>query len=192
MQFDKSSIKGENIGFQKDIFISSASFKYPTLKIDELKMLNLQSISADNCLLFLWTTGPQLENAIELATAWGFEYKTIGFVWDKMVHNPGKYTLSQTKLCLIFKKGTIPTPGGSRNIRQLVRIPRGKHSEKPQLVIENITKMFPTQGKIEFFARVNYNGWDNWGLEIPSMKIDIPSSEEYKNQQLINDEDLED
>lgn len=39
---------------------------------------------ADDCLLFMWTTGPQMANAIELGEAWGFEYKTIAFVWDKM------------------------------------------------------------------------------------------------------------
>ena len=27
--------------------------------------------------------------------------------------------------------------------------------------------------KIELFARNNYVGWDNWGLEIPNSKIKI-------------------
>ena len=73
----------------------------------------------------------------------------------------------------MFKKGKIPTPRGARNIRQLVAVPRGKHSEKPEQIIDGITKMFPEQRKIELFARKNYNGWDNWGLEIPDAKIDI-------------------
>lgn len=34
-------------------------------------------------------------------------------------------------------------------------------------------KMFPSQEKIELFARKNYFGWDNWGLEIPDSKIEI-------------------
>lgn len=33
--------------------------------------------------------------------------------------------------------------------------------------------MFPDQEKIELFARNNYHGWDNWGLEIPDSKINI-------------------
>jgi N6-adenosine-specific RNA methylase IME4 len=173
MQYDKSSIKTENVGFEKNIFISSATFKYPTLKLKELKNLDVNSIADNDCLLFMWTTGPQLSNAIELGSAWGFEYKTIAFVWDKMIHNPGRYTLSQTELCLVFKKGKIPVPRGARNIRQLLAVPRGKHSEKPEEVIDGITKMFPNQRKIELFARNNYNGWDNWGLEIPDPKIEI-------------------
>lgn len=178
MQYDKTTIKSENKGFEKNIFISSASFKYPTLKLKELKQLDINSIAADDCLLFMWTTGPQLANAIELGNSWGFEYKTVAFVWNKMVHNPGRYTLSQTEFVIAFKKGRFPSPRGARNIRQLIEIKRSKHSEKPQKVIEGITKMFPIQKKIELFARNNYEGWDNWGLEIPNSKIKILSNEE--------------
>lgn len=173
MQYDKSCIKSENIGFKKNIFISSATFKYPTLKLNQLKQLDVNSIASDNCLLFMWTTGPQFANSIELGNTWGFEYKTVAFVWDKQVHNPGRYTLSETEFCLVFKKGKIPSPRGARNIRQLISVPRGKHSEKPELVISGITKMFPQQNKIELFARKNYYGWDNWGLEIPDNKVKI-------------------
>lgn len=186
MQYDKSSIKTENINFEKNIFISSAAFKYPTLKLNDLKMLNVPSISADDCLLFMWTTGPQFANSIELGKSWEFEYKTVAFVWDKMMHNPGRYTLSQTEFVIVFKKGKIPTPRGARNIKQLITIPRGEHSEKPSSVIEGITKMFPTQRKIELFARENYNGWDNWGLEIPNHKIDIPTVEQLLKEKNSN------
>jgi len=184
MQYDKSSIKTENIRFEKNIFISSATFKYPTLKLEELKQLDVNSIAANDCLLFMWATGPHLTTAVELGSSWGFEYKTMAFVWNKMVHNPGRYTLSQTEFCLVFKKGRIPSPRGARNIRQLVTFPRGQHSEKPETVIDGITKMFPTQRKIELFARKNYNGWDNWGLEIPDAKIDILALKDIEDEQL--------
>lgn len=180
MQYDKTTIKDENIGFQRKIFISSATFKYPTLKLKQLKELDVPSISAEDCLLFMWTTGPQMENSIELGKAWGFDYKTIAFVWDKMVHNPGRYTLSQTEFVLAFKKGKFPQPRGARNIRQLVTVHREGHSIKPLNVINGITKMFPEQEKIELFARNNYFGWDNWGLEIPNNKIEIKTEEELR------------
>ena len=80
MQYDKTTIKDENVGFEKKIFISSATFKYPTLKLKQLKELDVKSIADDDCLLFMWTTGPQLANSIELGEAWGFEYKTVAFV----------------------------------------------------------------------------------------------------------------
>lgn len=184
MQYDKSTIKSENEGFERNIFISSASFKYPTLKLKDLKQLDVKSIAADDCLLFMWTTGPQLANSIELGESWGFEYKTVAFVWDKMVHNPGRYTLSQTEFVIAFKRGRFPSPRGARNVRQLVEVKRGKHSEKPVEVIEGITRMFPVQKKIELFARNNYEGWDNWGLEIPDSKIEILSAEEIQQIKL--------
>lgn len=60
----------------------------------------------------------------------------------------------------------------------MVSLKRGKHSEKPEEIIDGITKMFPEQKKIELFARKNFIGWDNWGLEIPESKIEILSQHE--------------
>lgn len=149
------------------------------------QQLNIPYIAYEkSCLLFMWTTGPQFANSIKLGESWGFEYKTVAFVWDKMIHNPGRYTLSQTEFCIVFKRGTIPTPRGARNVRQLVTFPRGEHSQKPTKVIEGITRMFPKQSKIELFARANYFGWDNWGLEIPDNKIEIPTTEDIEKTNL--------
>jgi N6-adenosine-specific RNA methylase IME4 len=166
MQFDGSGKVYENINWEKKIFISSANFKYPTVKTKDLMKIPIKDISNDDCLLFMWTTNPHLSQAIELGKSWGFDYKTVAFVWDKMNHNPGQYTLSNCEMCLVFKKGKIPQPRGARNVQQLVRCPRGKHSEKPIEVLKNIEKMFPTQERIELFARHKPEGWDVWGLDV--------------------------
>ncbi len=166
MQFDKSGKKDINSNWEKKIFISAANFKYPTVPLKDLKKIPLTEIAKDNCLLFMWVTSPHLAQGIELGRAWGFEYRTVAFVWDKMVHNPGQYTMSYVELCLVFKRGKIPTPRGARNIKQLVRKPRGKHSEKPIEVLKGIEKMFPTQKKIELFARHKPENWDVWGLDV--------------------------
>ena len=166
LQFDKSSKSKEKINLSKKIFISTAEFKYPTLKLSELKKIPIQEISKDDCLLFMWTTNPHLAQALELGKAWGFEYRTVAFVWDKMNHNPGQYTLSYCELCLVFKRGRIPKPRGARNVKQLVRSPRKAHSEKPIEVIRGIEKMFPTLDRIELFARRRTEGWSAWGLDM--------------------------
>lgn len=166
LQFDKSSKSADKIKPGDKIFISSANFKYPTVKTKDLMKIPIDKISKDDCLLFMWVTNPHLAQGIELGKAWGFEYKTVAFVWDKMVHNPGQYTLSYCELCLVFKKGRIPKPRGARNIKQLVHIKRGKHSEKPIEVLKNIELMFPTQDKIELFARKKPDNWDVWGLDV--------------------------
>jgi N6-adenosine-specific RNA methylase IME4 len=137
------------------------------LKTSEMMEIPIPGIAKDDCLLFMWTSNPHLAQAIELGHAWGFEYKTVAFVWDKMNYNPGQYTLSHCELCLVFKRGRIPKPRGARNIHQLIRVPRKQHSEKPTEVIDAITKMFPTQQRIELFARRPFDGWSAWGLDIP-------------------------
>ena len=139
---------------------------YSTLKLSDLKNLNVASICDENCLIFMWATSPHLDQAIELLKAWGFKWATVGFVWDKKRVNPGFYTMSQVELCLIGKKGKIPKPRGLRNIRQLVRLERTKHSEKPKEVMKRIDAMFPQQKKIELFARSKYKNWHTWGNEI--------------------------
>lgn len=166
LQFDKSSKGKEDLDLTKNLFISTAGFKYPTLKTEKMKEIPIQNIANDNCLLFMWTTNPHLAQAIELGKAWGFEYRTVAFIWDKMVHNPGKYTLSNCELCLVFKHGKIPMPRGARNIQQLIRVPRGKHSEKPIEIMKGIEAMFPQQKRIELFARQKVKGWSNWGLHL--------------------------
>jgi len=166
LQFDKSSKSADKIDLGKNIFISSANFKYPTVKTKDLKKIPVYEIAKDDCLLFMWVTNPHLAQGIELGKAWGFEYKTVAFVWDKMVHNPGQYTMSYCELCLVFKRGRIPKPRGARNVKQLIHSPRTKHSEKPVQVLKGIEKMFPTQEKIELFARNKPDGWDVWGLDV--------------------------
>jgi N6-adenosine-specific RNA methylase IME4 len=140
---------------------------YPTLTLNELKQLPVPSICSKNCLLFMWSSSPHLDQAIELMVeGWGFDYKTIGFVWDKQKVNPGFYTLSQVEVCLVGKRGRIPQPRGARNVRQFLSSPRGEHSAKPHEVRRRIEEMFPTQKKLEMFARSAPAGWDVFGNDI--------------------------
>ena len=145
-----------------------ANSHYSTMKIKDLKALPVKKISADNCLLFMWATSPHLDQAIELLKHWGFKWSTIGFVWDKQRVNPSFYTMSQCEICLIGKKGKIPQPRGARNVRQFVSELRTKHSKKPDEVRKRIEKMFPTQKKVELFARQETEGWYYWGNEVTS------------------------
>ena len=138
---------------------------YPTVVLADLKKLDVGGIAAENSLLFLWATNPHLDQAIDLGKAWGFAWATVAFVWDKGRVNPGFYTMSQCELCLVFKRGKIPRPRGRRNVRQLVCAERGPHSAKPEEVRRRIDAMFPSQSRIELFARRRVSGWDSWGLE---------------------------
>lgn len=138
---------------------------YSTVTLDDLIELDVPGITASNALLFMWTSSPHLDQAINLGKEWGFSWATVAFVWNKMKTNPGFYTLSQCELCLVFKHGKIPAPRGARNIRQYVEVQRGPHSQKPPEVEQRIKEMFPSQRKIELFAREKTPGWTVWGNE---------------------------
>ena len=78
----------------------AAAAHYDCLTLEELKQLPVSSVAAEDCMLFLWTTGPKMNEAIELLEAWGFPFVTVAFVWEKLcrdrqtggfkpVHGPG-------------------------------------------------------------------------------------------------------
>lgn len=152
---------------------SSAEHHYPTMTEEELTNLQVKDLAAKDCLLFLWATGPNLDQAMRVGTAWGFEYKTVAFVWHKKKPNPGSYTMSACEFCLVFKKGRIPKPRGARNVRQFVEARASVHSRKPSQVADSIEKMFPGLPKIELFARkgpelFSTRGWHYWGNQAKS------------------------
>lgn len=168
--------KGQTQTGKKKQQTGGALTHYPTMTTKEMIPYfkpQIDKWSDDDCLLFMWTSSPHLDQAIKLGEGWGFKYATVAFVWYKQKTNPGFYTMSQCELCLVFKKGKIPRPRGARNIRQLVSELRGAHSKKPNEVRERIEKMFPTQKKIEMFARTTPEGWDVFGNETTKFKSNV-------------------
>lgn len=145
---------------------STADDHYGTITLADLKVLPVPDVVGDDALLFMWATSPHLDQAIELGRAWGFVYKTVAFVWEKVRKNPGAYTMSSVELCLVFKRGRIPTPRGARNVEQFLLKKRTRHSEKPDEIRRRIELMFPSQRKLELFARSRSKGWAAWGDEV--------------------------
>ncbi len=148
-----------------------AETHYNTMKLNEMiEVFNpvVSEITDDDCMMFMWSSSPHLNQAILLGEGLGFNYATIAFVWHKEKTNPGFYTMSQCEIVLVFKKkgGKIPQPRGARNIRQFYSEMRTKHSAKPAEFRERIEKMFPSQDKLEMFTRTINKGWDSFGNQI--------------------------
>jgi N6-adenosine-specific RNA methylase IME4 len=165
----------------KSLNLNHVTEQYPTLSLLEMMCWNVSSICSENALMFMWATGPVLEEAFPLMNAWGFEYMTMGFVWEKIKVNPGYYTMSSCEYVLIGKRGKIPQPRGSRSVRQFHQEMSGRHSAKPEEIRERIEEMFPTQKKLEMFCRYPAQGWDVFGNEAEgSIKIPRRSRLEVK------------
>jgi N6-adenosine-specific RNA methylase IME4 len=146
--------------------VKSASNHYNTMTLTDLKNINIKNMTSKNAILFMWSSSPHLAQAIDLMDAWGFKYKTVAFVWYKEKTNPGYYTMSQCELCLVGLKGVIPKPRGTRNERQFLSELRQRHSQKPNEIRTRIERMFPSQKKLEMFAREAKEGWDVFGNEV--------------------------
>jgi N6-adenosine-specific RNA methylase IME4 len=137
---------------------------YPAMSLPELKALNIQEISLENSVLFLWATCPLLEESLELCRAWGFKYKAQ-FVWDKVKHNWGHYNSVRHELLLICTKGSC-TPDNNKLFDSVQTIERGTHSRKPEEFREIIDVLYPAGNRIELFARGEIpEHWDKWGNE---------------------------
>ena len=147
---------------------------YRTMKMAELCAMPIDSICDTDCALFLWTSNPLLEDAIRLMKAWGFKFKTVYKVWTKRnvvsetpAITPGYWSLSSTELLLIGTRGSMQKHKVVFNDRQEFAGPRGKHSEKPAAIRDDITRLLDVENRIELFSRHICDGWDAWGLDVP-------------------------
>ena len=154
--------------------------KYQTLKPDQIKALPVATIAADDCVLFLWTTDSHLPVALEVMNAWGFEYRTVAFIWNKkeksgkQVCYYGKWTMKGSEICLLGTKGKPHGFIKSHKVRQLVEAirDRTKHSGKPDEVRNRIIELMGDLPRIELFAREAAEGWDAIGFDIDGRSIE--------------------
>ena len=114
---------------------------------------------------------PYLDEQIKLFEHWGFEYKTLGFLWMKAnkingfpFFGVGFYSKSNAELCLLGIKGRMKPI--TNKISQVVLAPRNEHSAKPKEVRNKIVELFGDLPRIELFARQKTEDWDIWGNEI--------------------------
>ena len=141
----------------------AVELNYPTMELDAIK--ELKPPAADNSILFMWATSPKLSEALEVVSAWNFDYRT-NMVWVKDRIGMGYYCRSQHELLLIAKRGNFPTPSESDLPPSVLNAPRGQHSEKPEEFYGVIERLYPGYERVELFARSTREGWQSWGNEI--------------------------
>lgn len=146
---------------------------YNGMNIEAIKSLPVLSITDNNAILFLWATFPMLQEALDVIRAWGFNYKSIGFLWVKLNPNNfgafyglGRWTRGNTEPCLLATRGKPQRI--STDVFQLIMSPRQKHSQKPAEIRERIVRLMGDLPRIELFSRQRVLGWDCWGNEVES------------------------
>lgn len=157
----------------------SASQHYGCMSIKDICALPVKDITAKDAVLFLWVVQPLLPRALEVIKAWGFTFKTVGYVWVKIkggqdrlfyagadVKNGlGYHTRAGCEQCWIAVKGS-GYDRMSKSEAQVVFSPLREHSRKPDEIRESIERLVGDVPKLEMFARESSaKGWDTWGNE---------------------------
>ena len=152
----------------------SAKRHYETMTTKQICSLPVVDIAAKDCVLFLWAIMPMLPEAFQAIKAWGFKFKTVGFVWVKQNQNAprlfydgqdiftgmGYYTRSNCEICIIATRGKPKRL--SANVSQPILEPIRAHSRKPAETYDRIEKLF-SGPYCDLFARTERRGWATWG-----------------------------
>ncbi len=139
---------------------------YLTLSIDDLCALPVKDCAAKDCALFMWVVDSHLDVSMKLAAAWGFQHKTIAFVWQKIspkgrpMIGMGYWTRKQAEVCILFTRGKPKRL--DKGVRQMITEPKREHSRKPTVQYERIQKLVGGP-YLELFARQERPGWTSWG-----------------------------
>ena len=148
----------------------SAASVYDVMELEDIKNLDVKSISEDQSHLYLWVTNPFIQEGLDVCEAWGFEYKTL-ITWVKTYKdgNPimgmGYYFRSSTEHIIFGVKGKMKCLNKTtKNMFKEIN-PR-LHSQKPSTVRDLIVNCSGDLPRIELFARQKTPGWDCWGNEV--------------------------
>jgi N6-adenosine-specific RNA methylase IME4 len=145
---------------------------YPSMRLGEIKRLQVAKFAEPEAYLFLWTTNRYLEAAFEVARAWTFTPRQT-LVWCKEPRGegPGGMFATTTEFIVIAQRiGPRSHARGQRT--NGVRIPtswfqwpRGAHSAKPEHFVDLVEQVAPGP-YLELFARRRRLGWSAWGNEV--------------------------
>jgi len=147
-----------NYGVPYDANGRRVASPYPEMNQDELKELNIPS--AENSIMFLWTTHKFIWDAKELLETWGFNYRSL-IVWDKEKIGMGDLFRMQCEFCLVGIKGK-PVMNNNHTWRDIIRESRREHSRKPELFYSMVNELCVGR-KLDYFSRAERDGWEVFG-----------------------------
>ncbi|MDR0797690.1 MAG: DNA methyltransferase, partial [Nitrososphaerota archaeon] len=124
-----------------------AAAHYPLMTTVDICSLPVNELTAEDAALFLWTTFPCYPNALQVALAWGFQYKSVAFTWIKpnrkskgWALGTGYWLRANAEICIFATKGNPKRK--KRNVPQLIVEPRREHSRKPDTASKRIVELF--------------------------------------------------
>lgn len=165
-------------------YISEEKLGYPTMSLAEIKAMPVGRMAARDAVLFLWCSASLIGDALQVVSAWGFNYKTH-CVWDKQRPGQGTYFRIQHELLLIATRGVVPEVPFAARECSVYSEASTTPSTKPKRYRDLIDRMYPELPKVELFCRgAPADGWSGWGNECTDIKqVEVSS----KRRQAAND-----
>ena len=142
---------------------ASTDSHYGTMPLEEICDLPVESITADDAHLHLWTTNAFLFDAKQVMEAWGFEYRSC-FVWVKPQIGIGNYWRVSHEFLLLGIRGDAKR-FNDKSLRSWGEFDRTRHSAKPEKIREYIELASPGP-YLEMFGRSEMSGWTVFGNQI--------------------------
>jgi len=155
-------------------------YKGGVMSFDDICKLPVRDVAAKDAHLFLWSTGPTLQQAFGVIDAWGFRYSGIAFTWIKLrkaykqrhvvrvlrdsdFHvGLGFTTRKNAEFCLLARRGSAKRV--AKDVRELIISPRREHSRKPDETHDRIER-YCEGPYLELFGRSERAGWTVRGDE---------------------------
>ncbi len=149
---------------------SGTGLDYPVLSLENIEALMKQAVSHTpvDSVMFLWTIDKYLFDAQTIAEKLGYKLHAR-MIWNKVTGIPAAFTVrfGHEYLLYMYKGKLIPVAQEARGKIHTVFTEQVKrHSQKPERAYEIIEELYPTQKKLELFARNYREGWDCWGNEV--------------------------
>lgn len=168
----------------------SENAPYEPMTDEELKALPVGEIAAEDCVLHMWVISSHIDQALDLGRAWGFTYKSLGFIWvktqksdpEKPKMGMGKWLRQEGEIGLIFTKGKPSRV--SAGVRQTILEPKREHSRKPDCRLERLEAL-AAGPYLEMFSRETRKGWDAMGDEVGKFDHDPAPILDAEAQALI-------
>jgi len=143
--------------------------RYPTMNLQEIKDLSVETIAADRSHLYLWVPNALLAEGMQVMENWGFKYKT-SLIWYKIRKDGGPdrrgvgfYFRNVTEIILFGVRGkNIRTLQPGRSQENIISSRKREHSRKPDEQYDLIESC--SWGPfLELFGRGTRKGWITWG-----------------------------
>lgn len=172
--FNNRSAKGER---------KNPNQQYPCMKLADIKALPVERLAMPDCWLWMWATSPMLPEALDVMSAWGFQYKStltwvkqsklsgglhVGDKDHKLTFGTGYILRSSAEFVLIGSRGrpVLKRSRAAKAIRSVLLSPVREHSRKPD-EMRTIIETRVHGPYVELFGRTaSMEDWVVWGNEV--------------------------